>query len=223
MTATLTVDGIHSPMPQARPPHATEAALFVPGNPSSSQDWSWLVERTGAFARAVARAVAWLLLQLVAHVYRTLRSSRRRHSLHCQANRLHATALRRPPAVPGTRAHGGRTHVPWGMLAAIDLHGCERSRLEDPDTLRAFVPSLIDAIGMRAHGPLALDRFGDGELQGWSALQFIETSSITVHADEVSGRCFVDIFSCRPFDADAAAAIAVAHFGGTLTLTVLHR
>ena len=108
-----------------------------------------------------------------------------------------------------------RTGVPWGMLAAIDLHGCERSRLEDPDTLRRFVPSLIDAIGMRAHGPLALDRFGDGELEGWSAMQFIETSSITVHADEVSGRCFVDVFSCRPFDPDVAAAVAVAHFGGT--------
>ena len=109
------------------------------------------------------------------------------------------------------------------MLAAIDLHGCERSRLEDPATLRRFVPSLIDAIGMRAHGPLALDRFGDGELEGWSAMQFIETSSITVHTDEVSGRCFVDVFSCRLFDSEVAAAIAVAHFGGAVTLTVLHR
>ena len=54
-----------------------------------------------------------------------------------------------------------RTYSPWGMLAAIDLHGCERSRLEDPGTLRRFVPSLINAIGMRAHGPLMLDRFGD--------------------------------------------------------------
>ena len=36
------------------------------------------------------------------------------------------------------------------MLAAIDLHGCERGRLEDPGTLRRFVPSLINAIGMRA-------------------------------------------------------------------------
>ena len=120
-------------------------------------------------------------------------------------------------------ARRGGTYVPWGMLAAIDLHGCERSRLEDPETLRRFVPSLIDAIGMRAHGPLALDRFGAGELEGWSAMQAIETSSITVHADEVSGRCFVDIFSCRPFDADAAAAAAVAHFGGRFSLTVLHR
>lgn len=109
------------------------------------------------------------------------------------------------------------------MLAAIDLHGCERSRLEDPDTLRRFVPSLIDAIGMRAHGPLTLDRFGDGELEGWSAMQAIETSSITVHADEVAGRCFVDVFSCRPFDPEVAVEVAVAHLGGTATLTVLHR
>ena len=118
---------------------------------------------------------------------------------------------------------GGRTYLPWGMLAAIDLHGCEQSRLEDPDTLRRFVPGLINAIGMRAHGPLMLERFGDGELEGWSAMQFIETSSITVHADEVCGRCFVDVFSCKPFDSGAAAAVAVAHFGGTSTLTVLHR
>jgi len=116
-----------------------------------------------------------------------------------------------------------RTYTPWGMLAAIDLHGCEFARLADPDNIRAFVPAVIDAIGMRAHGPLLLERFGDGDLEGWSAIQFIETSSITVHADEVSGRCFVDVFSCKPFDAELAAAVAVEHFGGSPTLRVLRR
>jgi S-adenosylmethionine decarboxylase len=98
-----------------------------------------------------------------------------------------------------------------------------RWRLEDPSSIRAFVPSLIAAIGMRAHGPLRLERFGDGELEGWSAMQFIETSSITIHADERWCRCFVDIFSCRPFDPQLAAAIAVEHFGGRPTLRVLQR
>jgi S-adenosylmethionine decarboxylase len=111
----------------------------------------------------------------------------------------------------------------WGTLAAIDLHGYDRGTLADPDRIRRFVPALIDAIGMRAHGPLRLERFGTGELEGWSAMQFIETSTIVVHADEVAGRCFVDVFSCRPFDADLAAAVAVDHFGGTPTLTVLPR
>jgi pimeloyl-ACP methyl ester carboxylesterase len=59
MTATLTetvlaVDGIRSPMLQAGPPQATEAIVFVHGNPGSSQDWARLVERVGTLARAVA-------------------------------------------------------------------------------------------------------------------------------------------------------------------------
>jgi S-adenosylmethionine/arginine decarboxylase-like enzyme len=116
-----------------------------------------------------------------------------------------------------------RSYAPWGILAAIDLHGCDRTRLADPDSIRRFVPTLIAAIGMRAHGSLMIDRFGDDELEGWSALQFIETSSITIHADEVFGRCFIDVFSCRAFDPDVAAAIAVEHFGGTPSVTVLRR
>ena len=54
MTATLTVDGIRSPILQAGSPHATEAVVVVHGNPGSSQDWVRLVERIGAFGRAVA-------------------------------------------------------------------------------------------------------------------------------------------------------------------------
>ena len=114
-------------------------------------------------------------------------------------------------------------YAPWGLFAAIDLHGCERWRLADPGSIRAFVPSVIGAIGMRAHGPLRLERFGHGELEGWSAMQFIETSSITVHADEVSGRCFIDVFSCREFDPKDVAAVAMAHFGGASMVRVLTR
>jgi S-adenosylmethionine/arginine decarboxylase-like enzyme len=121
------------------------------------------------------------------------------------------------PLAPST------SYAPWGQLAAVDLHGCDRARLADPDLIRRFVPALVEAIGMRAHGPLGLERFGDGELEGWSAMQFIETSSITLHADEVGSRCFVDIFSCRPFPGAVAAEIAVDYFGGTPTLTVLQR
>ena len=112
---------------------------------------------------------------------------------------------------------------PWGMMAVIDLHDCDRERLADADTIRAFVPEVIEAIGMVAHGPTMLERFGEGELEGWSAMQFIETSSLTIHTDEFGDRCYVDLFSCKPFEPELAAAIAVKHFGGWPKLTVLHR
>ena len=85
------------------------------------------------------------------------------------------------------------------------------------------MPVVIEAIGMRAHGPLMIERFGEGDLEGWSAMQFIETSSLTIHTDELAGRCYVDVFSCKRFDPELAAAIAEQHFGGRATLTVLHR
>ena len=113
--------------------------------------------------------------------------------------------------------------MPWGMMAIIDLHDCDRAQLADPDAIRRFVPDVIEAIDMVAHGPLRLERFGEGELEGWSAMQFIETSSLTIHADEFSGRCYVDVFSCKSFQPELAAAIAVKHFGGWPKLTVLHR
>jgi S-adenosylmethionine/arginine decarboxylase-like enzyme len=112
---------------------------------------------------------------------------------------------------------------PWGMLAAINLYDCDEACVANPDCIRRFMPAVITAMGTRAHGPLALERFGDDEVEGWSAMQFIETSSITLHADEVWNRCFVDIFSCRAFAPDHAVAIALEHFGGTASVTVLTR
>jgi len=35
-------------------------------------------------------------------------------------------------------------------------------------------------------------------------MQFIMTSSITVHLDEVNNRAFIDIFSCKKFDVNIA-------------------
>ena len=117
----------------------------------------------------------------------------------------------------------GSASTAWGLLAAVDLAGCTRSRLADGDCIRGFVGDVIAAIGMRAHGPTHLERFGLGELEGWSALQFIETSSITVHADEVYCRCFVDIFSCKEFDPRIAAGVACQWFGGTARITMVRR
>ena len=113
---------------------------------------------------------------------------------------------------------------PWGKSAAIDLTGCEHGRLTDPEVLKQFIAEVIPLIGMKAHGPCHVDRFGEGEIEGLSAMQFIKTSSIAVHLDEVGNRAFIDIFSCRDFDADAAAAFAKEFFGaGSVNVVVLER
>jgi pimeloyl-ACP methyl ester carboxylesterase len=51
---TLSVAGTRAPMIEAGPTDATEAVLFVHGNPGSSSDWTALVDAAGAVGRAVA-------------------------------------------------------------------------------------------------------------------------------------------------------------------------
>ena len=50
----LTVDGLRTPVIEAGPDVASEAVVFLHGNPGSSSDWADLVARTGEFGRAVA-------------------------------------------------------------------------------------------------------------------------------------------------------------------------
>lgn len=76
---------------------------------------------------------------------------------------------------------------------------------------------------MKAHGAPQIERFGTGNLEGWSAMQFIETSTITLHTDEPGLRCFIDIFSCKPFDADHATMMAKEYFGGSALVRVIDR
>jgi S-adenosylmethionine/arginine decarboxylase-like enzyme len=101
---------------------------------------------------------------------------------------------------------------PWGKSASIDLFDCEHDRLTSPDLLREFVAEVIKIIDMEAHGPCYVDRFAEGALEGYSAMQFIKTSSITVHLDEYDNRAFIDIFSCKDFDPKPAEEYAKEFF-----------
>jgi len=112
---------------------------------------------------------------------------------------------------------GGLKKTPWGQSTIIDLYGCPRKSLTDPDApklLKDFFPALCKKINMQQHGPPFIDKFGEGALHGWSGMQFIETSSITVHLDDNSGEVYVDIFSCKEFDDKVAVDFCRKYWGG---------
>jgi len=92
----------------------------------------------------------------------------------------------------------------WGQTTLIDLYDCEKDVLTSEEKLREFCYGLCERIGMKPFKEPIIDRFGEGDLEGYTAIQRIETSNISVHLDEVGLRAFVDIFSCRKFDWRAA-------------------
>jgi len=101
----------------------------------------------------------------------------------------------------------------WGLLASIDLAGCDHEMVQSPKDIKIFVKELIEILKMQAHGPTRVEKFAEGSLEGHSAFQFIETSSITIHFDDKFGdRGFIDIFSCCFFNPNAAEVFAKKFF-----------
>ena len=101
----------------------------------------------------------------------------------------------------------------WGMLASIDLSGCDHDLIQSPKAIKVFVTGLVKKIKMVAHGPTLVEKFGAGSLEGYSAFQFIETSTIIAHFDDKGGdRAFIDIFSCCFFDSQVAEVFAKKYF-----------
>ncbi|HBE90793.1 MAG: hypothetical protein A3E37_02800 [Candidatus Andersenbacteria bacterium RIFCSPHIGHO2_12_FULL_46_9] len=101
---------------------------------------------------------------------------------------------------------------PWGKSLAIDLAGCDHDKLISPEGLKRFVVEVVTVVDMVAQGECYVERFGQGDLEGYSAMQFIETSSVTVHLDEVGNRAFIDILSCKDFDANKAEEFSKTYF-----------
>lgn len=92
----------------------------------------------------------------------------------------------------------------WGQTLSVDLYECNYSALTNPKILKKFCRELCDKIDMIPVGQPIIKRFGKGELEGYSLMQFIETSSITIHADEFGNKAFIDIFSCKLFNDEGA-------------------
>jgi S-adenosylmethionine/arginine decarboxylase-like enzyme len=88
-----------------------------------------------------------------------------------------------------------------GKSVSIDLSGCNDS-IKEPWKIIDFCIKLCEVIDMKRFGPIHLQRFGMGKLEGYSFMQFIETSSVTAHFDEKNTptQAFIDIFSCKDFN-----------------------
>ncbi|PIR94152.1 S-adenosylmethionine decarboxylase [Candidatus Falkowbacteria bacterium CG10_big_fil_rev_8_21_14_0_10_39_11] len=101
----------------------------------------------------------------------------------------------------------------WGLIAVVNLYDCNHEMIQSPAKIRQYVKELCQKIKMIPYGPTMVKKFGSGCLEGYSALQFIETSSITLHFDDKNGdRAFIDIFSCKYFETKDALAFSQEFF-----------
>jgi S-adenosylmethionine/arginine decarboxylase-like enzyme len=100
----------------------------------------------------------------------------------------------------------------WGMSCSINLYECDNKLLKDSGFIKKFIIELVKILKMKRHGPTRIAYFGKGNLKGWSAMQFIKTSSITIHCDDPGNRAFIDVFSCKEYSPKKAAEFCEKSF-----------
>jgi S-adenosylmethionine/arginine decarboxylase-like enzyme len=100
----------------------------------------------------------------------------------------------------------------WGKLAIINLYNCDPNYIKDKEKIKKFIEKICKEIKMKKVGHSLIKRFGKDSLEGFSAIQFIETATITIHFDEEENRAFIDIFSCKDFNAQKAEKFSKKFF-----------
>lgn len=99
-----------------------------------------------------------------------------------------------------------------GQLTIINLKECDKNLVRDRVALGKFGKEMCKVIDMIPYGEPIIKRFGKRKLEGYSMVQFIETSNISVHLDEFENKVFIDIFSCKNFDSAKAKNFAKMYF-----------
>jgi S-adenosylmethionine decarboxylase len=94
----------------------------------------------------------------------------------------------------------------FGPHITLDLSGCNIDKLKDLELHFEILNTLPDVIGMtKITQPHVFPYAGIiPEDKGITGIVIIAESHISIHSFQEKGYCFVDIFSCKPFDTGKA-------------------
>ena len=79
---------------------------------------------------------------------------------------------------------------------------------------------MIDQVKMVRYGDFHIHRFGEGALQGYSALQLIHTSNGAGHFAPETKSAYIDLFSCRKYDKQIVVDLVQKYFEPTAIETI---
>lgn len=111
----------------------------------------------------------------------------------------------------------------YGKELILDLHDCDPSTFTR-DSLTDYFKQLCDLIDMKRedlHFWDELDlpeeeRQTNPKTAGTSAIQFILTSNVTIHALDLMKAVYVNVFSCKDFESDAVLEFTAKWFKGRI-------
>jgi len=91
----------------------------------------------------------------------------------------------------------------WGYQVILDCSGCDLEKIKNETVIRNFVYTLVNRVDMELHGDMIIENLLPGtDNEGYSVLQMITTSNVSCHFVNKTCDAYIDLFSCKQFDAD---------------------
>jgi len=105
--------------------------------------------------------------------------------------------------------------ITFGWELVLDLYDCDLGVISSKKKIKEYALALCNLLKMAPYGKAWIPYFGLNKphTKGYSLLQFIETSSVTGHFSEHKRAVYLNIFSCRPYDARKAKEFSKKFFG----------
>lgn len=109
----------------------------------------------------------------------------------------------------------------FGKELILDLHDCDSSTFTRK-SIRKYFKLLCKQIDMKTEKLYWWDDYGletefqqkEPHTKGTSAVQFILTSNITIHTLDILKNVYINIFSCKDFNAETAMKFSEEWFKG---------
>ncbi len=119
----------------------------------------------------------------------------------------------------------------YGKELILDLHECDETKFTR-EIIERYFREVCDLIDMKRCELFWWDdqdvppeeRQTEPHIKGTSAVQFIMTSNITIHTLDILKRIYLNVFSCKDFDAEIALNFSKEFFGGkVVNSTIIDR
>ena len=110
----------------------------------------------------------------------------------------------------------------YGKELIIDFYKCDKSCKFNREDIEDFLIQLCELVDMQREDLHFWDYLGvpkedipydQPHLIGTSAVQFITTSDIVIHSLDILEECYINLFTCKPFDELKAIKFIVEFFG----------
>jgi S-adenosylmethionine/arginine decarboxylase-like enzyme len=105
----------------------------------------------------------------------------------------------------------------FGQELLLDAYNC-RGYINKKECIQLFIDELVLKLGMHKKGETIFQYFEDNEynrerdIVGYSVIQIISLSNITLHINEISKSIYLNFFTCGLLDCDLVVKIFKHYF-----------